>query len=51
MIMKQPETFAETLFNMRYFVEQGEKILAEDLPYEDEKARLIKLSQQCYLYD
>ena len=51
LMMKPPETFKQTLYNMRQFVERGEKILAEDLPYEDEKSRLISLSQECYLYE
>lgn len=49
MIMKQPETFKDLLYNMRYFVEQGEKILSQDLPYDDQKNRLETLSEECYI--
>ena len=47
--MTAPKTFKELLINMRYFVEQGDKILSQNLPYDDEKCRLETLSDECHL--
>ena len=48
--MTAPETFKDVLYNMRYFVDKGDEIMAErGLTHDEQRVRLEKLSDQCYL--